>query len=76
MARHLDLAKTETANRDRLTFGLFELEAPPIQAPRRPVPLVTQARGAHSIASVMQHADGTARIDYAPVPRPQPPPAR
>jgi hypothetical protein len=75
-SRHLDLAKTESANRYRLTLGLFELEAPPIQSPRRPVPLVTQARRERSIASVMQNADGTTRIDYAPVPRPQPPPAR
>jgi hypothetical protein len=72
-SRHLDLAKTETANRDRLTFGLFELEAPPIQAPGRPIPLVTQARRARPIGSAMQSADGTTRIDYAPVP---PPPAR
>ena len=68
-SRHLDLVRTEGANRDRLTLGLFEYESSPIEPPRPPAPPLTRPNRDRAIGSVMLSADGTPQIGYAPASR-------
>jgi hypothetical protein len=68
-SRHLDLVRTEGANRVRLTLGLFEYEAPPIEPPRRPAPPLSRPNRERVIGSVMLSADGTPQVGYAPAAR-------
>ncbi|HEY7252765.1 MAG TPA: hypothetical protein VIG37_19865 [Methylomirabilota bacterium] len=64
-SRHLDLVRTEGANRDRLTLGMFEYEPSPIERPRPPAPPLTPPNRERVIGSVVLSADGTPQIGYA-----------
>jgi hypothetical protein len=74
--RHLDLVRTEGANRDRLTLGLFEYDFPRSEPPRPAVAQGLRPRRDRPIDSVMTNADETVQIGYAAAPRPPATPAR
>ena len=68
-SRHLDLVRTEGANRDRLTLGMFEYESSPIEPARPPARPLTRPNRERVIGSVMLGADGTPQIGSAPAAR-------
>jgi hypothetical protein len=75
-SRHMAFAETESANRYRLSLGMFEFESltarPGRASPRRPVSFITRKKWERPIASVMLKPDGNPEIGYAATPRPQP----
>jgi len=75
-SRHQDLVRTEGANSDRLTLGLFEYDSSPLEPPRRSVPLLTRPNRDRAMATVMIGSNDAPQIGFAPAARPQMTPTR